>query len=99
MTRVRDVPVHDPTRVRDVRVAANDACGLAGFPADRAAAAELVATELATNLLKHAGGGQILIETVDAEPASDASAPQPALQIVAIDHGPGIPDLPAALGD
>ncbi|MET8641351.1 ATP-binding SpoIIE family protein phosphatase [Streptomyces sp. NPDC004096] len=99
MTRVRDVPVHDPTRVRDVRVAANDACGQAGFPADRTAAAELVATELATNLLKHAGGGQILIETVDAEPASDASAPQPALQIVAIDHGPGIPDLPAALGD
>lgn len=99
MTHVRDIPVHDPTRVRDVRFAAKDACGRAGFPPDRTAAAELVATELATNLLKHAGGGQILIETVDAGPGHGASEPRPALQITAIDHGPGIEDLPTALGD
>jgi anti-sigma regulatory factor (Ser/Thr protein kinase) len=99
MARIRDVPVHDPTRVRDARVAAKEACGQAGFHPDRAAAAELVATELATNLLKHAGGGQILIETVDSDPEPGASAARPVLQIVAIDHGPGIPDLSAALGD
>ncbi|WP_055490918.1 ATP-binding SpoIIE family protein phosphatase [Streptomyces sp. TP-A0356] len=99
MTRVWDVPVHDSTRLRDVRVAAKEVCGRAGFDEDRGAAAELVTTELATNLLKHAGGGQILLETVDAELGSGASAPQPALQIVAIDHGLGIPDLSAALGD
>lgn len=99
MTLVRDVPVHDPTRVRDVRVAAEEACVQSGFPAGRAAAAALVATELATNLLKHAGGGQVLIETVDAEPEREVSAPRPALQITAIDHGPGIADLSAALGD
>ncbi|MEU8588923.1 ATP-binding SpoIIE family protein phosphatase [Streptomyces sp. NPDC048664] len=99
MSHVRDVPVHDPTRVRDARVAAKDASAQAGLPADRAAAAELVATELATNLLKHAGGGQILIETVDAALVDGAAEPRPALQITAIDHGPGIEDLPAALGD
>ncbi|MGR6968454.1 SpoIIE family protein phosphatase [Streptomyces cynarae] len=99
MTRVWDVPVHDSTRVRDVTVAVQDTCGHAGFDDSRTAAAVLVATELSTNLLKHAGGGHILIDTVDADLTSDAAARKPALQIVAIDHGPGIPDLAAALGD
>ncbi|MGW5664862.1 SpoIIE family protein phosphatase [Streptomyces sp. NPDC003758] len=99
MTRVWDVPVHDSTRVRDVAVAVQDSCGHAGFDDGRTAAAVLVATELSTNLLKHAGGGRILIDTVDADLTSDTAVRKPALQIVAIDHGPGIPDLAAALGD
>ncbi|MFF3907978.1 SpoIIE family protein phosphatase [Streptomyces sp. NPDC001848] len=99
MTRVWDVPVHDSTRVRDVAVAAREACDHAGFDDGRSAAAVLVATELATNLLKHAGGGRILIDTVDADLTPEAAAGETALQIVAIDHGPGIPDLAAALGD
>ncbi|MEV6741115.1 ATP-binding SpoIIE family protein phosphatase [Streptomyces sp. NPDC051104] len=99
MTHVWDVPVYDSTRVRDVAVAAHEACGHGGFDDARTAAAVLVATELATNLLKHAGGGRVLIETVDADLTSEAAARGPALQIVAMDHGPGIPDLAAALGD
>ncbi|MEV6025976.1 ATP-binding SpoIIE family protein phosphatase [Streptomyces sp. NPDC052036] len=99
MTRVWDVPVHDTTRLRDVRVAAEEACGHAGFGADREAAAVLVATELATNLLKHAGGGQILLETPAAPDGAAADGERAAVQIVAIDHGPGIPDLSAALHD
>ncbi|MFJ5531895.1 SpoIIE family protein phosphatase [Streptomyces sp. NPDC093261] len=99
MTRVWDVPVHDTTRLRDVRVAAEEACGHAGLGADREAAAVLVATELATNLLKHAGGGQILLETTAAPDGADAGGDRAALQIVTIDHGPGIPDLSAALRD
>ncbi|MFJ9963227.1 SpoIIE family protein phosphatase [Streptomyces avermitilis] len=99
MTRVREVPVHDSTRVRDVRVAAEAAARQAGLDEDRTAAAALVATELATNLLKHAGGGRILIDSVDAYLGPPTASPDPVVQIVAIDHGPGITDLPAALGD
>ncbi|MFF1449952.1 SpoIIE family protein phosphatase [Streptomyces sp. NPDC058274] len=99
MTRVWYVPVHDSTRVRDVRVAAETAAGHAGLDKDRTAVAALVATELATNLLKHAGGGQILIDTVDADLALPGAGPAPALQILAIDHGPGIADVSAALRD
>ncbi|CAM5275257.1 hypothetical protein SALBM311S_00271 [Streptomyces alboniger] len=65
MPRVWDIPVHDSTRVRDVRVAAEHAAVRAGLDEPRTAAAALVATELATNLLKHAGGGQVLIDVVD----------------------------------
>ncbi|MEU6095197.1 ATP-binding SpoIIE family protein phosphatase [Streptomyces sp. NPDC047079] len=99
MTRVWDVPVHDATRLRDVRMATEEACGHAGFGEDREAAAMLVATELATNLLKHAGGGQILLETVDAPAGADTGGEPSALQIVTIDHGPGIRDVSAALHD
>ncbi|WP_269855870.1 ATP-binding SpoIIE family protein phosphatase [Streptomyces sp. RPT161] len=91
MTRVWDVPVHDSTRVRDVRVAVEAACGHTGLTADRTADADLVATELATNLLRHAGGGRVLIDT-----PNDG---QPVVQILAVDHGPGIPDVLAALRD
>lgn len=96
MTRVWDVPVHDSTRLRDARVAAECASALAGLDRARADAAALVATELATNLLKHAHGGQLLVEAV-CGPGGRAAGLM--VQIAAVDHGPGMADVPAALGD
>jgi anti-sigma regulatory factor (Ser/Thr protein kinase) len=63
--------------------------------ADRAGAtpagkwrAELVATELATNLLRHAKpGGWVLMRPVPAR----------AIELVAVDHGPGIADVAGAV--
>ncbi|MBV1939327.1 SpoIIE family protein phosphatase [Streptomyces sp. BV286] len=98
MPRVWDVPVHDSTRVRDARVAAELAAGLAGLDGKRTAAAALVATELATNLLKHGRGGQLLIENV-APAAGAVPGGMSVVQIAAIDHGPGMADVPAALRD
>jgi anti-sigma regulatory factor (Ser/Thr protein kinase) len=50
--------------------------------------AELVATELATNLVRHAKpGGWVLMRPV----------PPGAVELVAVDHGPGIGDLDAVL--
>ncbi|MEU1271218.1 ATP-binding SpoIIE family protein phosphatase [Streptomyces sp. NPDC005799] len=99
MPRVWDVPVHDSTRVRDARVAAERAAALAGLDAKRTAALSLVATELATNLVKHAGGGQLLVELVPPALPADAAVPARLVQIAAIDHGPGIADVSAALSD
>lgn len=96
MPRVWEVPVHDSTRVRDARVAAENAAALAGLDEPRKASAALVATELATNLLKYAGGGRILIEVVDPPTPSDGAC---LVQIAAIDHGPGMSDVAAALRD
>ncbi|MET7295750.1 ATP-binding SpoIIE family protein phosphatase [Streptomyces griseoloalbus] len=98
MPRVWDVPVQDSTRVRDVRVAAEDAAALAGLDERRLAAVSLVATELATNLLKHAQAGQVLVDVVD-PPAAREGRPGRAVQITAIDHGPGIADVAGALRD
>ncbi|WP_217242760.1 ATP-binding SpoIIE family protein phosphatase [Streptomyces sp. AC555_RSS877] len=97
MPRVWEVPVHDSTRVRDARVAAVNAATSARLDEPRTAAAALVATELATNLLKHAGGGLILIEVV--APPTPTGGGACLVQIAAIDHGPGMSDVAAALRD
>ncbi|MFI0228430.1 SpoIIE family protein phosphatase [Streptomyces sp. NPDC017086] len=94
MSRVWEVPVHDSTRVRDARIAAREACGESGLAPARTAAAELVATELATNLLRHADGGRMVVNLV--EPPDGAGT---SVQLFSLDQGPGIPDVGAALRD
>ncbi|MEV6836554.1 SpoIIE family protein phosphatase [Streptomyces sp. NPDC051133] len=96
MTRVWDIPVHDSTRVRDVRVATEEASTRARLDAHRTAVAALVATELATNLLKHAGGGRLVIGLVE---RPGGACRGPAVQLVSLDHGPGIRDVTAAMRD
>ncbi|HZF92349.1 ATP-binding SpoIIE family protein phosphatase [Streptomyces sp.] len=98
MNRAWDVPVHDSTRVRDVRVAAETACREARLGPHRTAIAALVATELATNLLKHADGGRVVINLAE-RPAANGPDRAPAVQLVAVDHGPGIADVAAARRD
>ncbi|MFH8336641.1 SpoIIE family protein phosphatase [Streptomyces sp. AM6-12] len=94
MSRVWEVPVHDPTRVRDARTAVHEACARAGLGPERTAAGELVATELATNLLRHAGGGILLVNLVTPPSGSGTS-----VRLFTLDHGPGIADVTAALRD
>ncbi|MFI0538405.1 SpoIIE family protein phosphatase [Streptomyces sp. WSLK1-3] len=97
MSRVWDIPVQDSTRVRDVRVAAEAACARAALDAHATAVAALVATELATNLVKHAGGGRVLIHL--AAPSDTLVEDVPCVQIASLDHGPGIDNVPAAMRD
>ncbi|WP_433917767.1 SpoIIE family protein phosphatase [Streptomyces canus] len=97
MTRVWDIPVQDSTRVRDVRVAAEAACADAGLDAHATAVAALVATELGTNLVKHAGGGRVLINP--AAPSDTCAEDVSCVQIASLDHGPGIDNVPAAMRD
>ncbi|MFF3334012.1 SpoIIE family protein phosphatase [Streptomyces sp. NPDC002888] len=98
MSRVWDIPVHDSTRVRDVRVAVEAACVQAGLDPRRADVAALVGTELATNLVKHAEGGRVVIELVD-DPALTTGPRRSSVQVLSLDHGPGIADVTAALSD
>ncbi|WP_458247508.1 SpoIIE family protein phosphatase [Streptomyces sp. MAI_2237] len=99
MPRVWDVPVHDSTRLRDARLAVEEAAVAAGLDEGRTAAAALVATELATNLLKHADGGRLLIDVVPPPAPVEGGDRTRFVQISALDHGPGIADVPAALDD
>jgi anti-sigma regulatory factor (Ser/Thr protein kinase) len=97
MSRVWDIPVQDSTRVRDVRVATEVACATTGLDAHATAVAALVATELATNLVKHASGGRIVIDLTG--PADTLAPAGPCVQITSLDHGPGMGDIAAALHD
>lgn len=58
----------------------------------RGGAAALAATEMATNLLKHAGSGNMLLQRVQENGYSG-------LRLIAVDKGPGIADITRALED
>lgn len=59
--------------------------GLGFSPADTGRVA-IVATELATNLLRHGGGGEMLVGMIDDHAG-------PSVEIIAIDKGPGMSDV------
>ena len=84
--------VEDRSQVAELRRAAVELAQRGGFDEPSAARVALVATEMATNLLKHAGRGQVLIE-------GRVGAPARRLDLIALDQGPGIADLRRALED
>lgn len=63
-----------------------------GFDETRAGQLALIVTEAGTNILKHAGGGEIHIG-----PAQSAAAI--GIDVLAVDDGPGIADIDACLVD
>lgn len=62
------------------------------MPEKRIADLSIVTAEAAGNLVKHADQGVLLVRTV-------RTAQQAGVEIVAIDRGPGLADLPRAIGD
>jgi anti-sigma regulatory factor (Ser/Thr protein kinase) len=54
----------------------------------------IVATEACTNLLKHAGRGQILLQT-----SAEEQSGIPILELLAVDQGPGMENLDTCLRD
>lgn len=60
------------------------------FSPDDLARIEIALSELASNMVKHAGGGRLTIQRIQRDDREG-------VLIIAKDHGPGIPDLGAAL--
>ena len=61
---------------------------------ERSGRAALVVTELATNLVKHARGGEILLR-----PLTSSIGEPEGIEILAVDKGPGIPDVAPSRSD
>lgn len=81
-------PVNDVSLVAEPRRAAQWLASRLEFPEERVGRTALVVSELGTNLAKHARGGEMLMRPLTAEDG-DAEG----LEIVALDKGPGIPDV------
>jgi anti-sigma regulatory factor (Ser/Thr protein kinase) len=84
--------VADGSQVGEARRSAIDVATQMGFDESSAGRVALVATELATNLLKHAGSGELLIATY-------ADGTGTGVEIIALDRGPGIKNLAGSLRD
>ncbi|MCU1348296.1 MAG: anti-sigma regulatory factor, partial [Acidobacteria bacterium] len=85
------IAVHEQSQVAEARRIAQTSAGELHLDPVAAGRAALVATELATNLIKHGGGGSILIGADEELRGS--------IEIVAIDKGKGLPNVQQALAD
>jgi anti-sigma regulatory factor (Ser/Thr protein kinase) len=78
--------VGDSSQVGEVRRAVSAAARCAGLPEDVVGRVALVATEIATNLLKHAGAGMVVARRL---PAIGGAG----IELLGLDSGPGMADV------
>src|SRR4051812_27452525 len=83
--------VDDPSGVAPARRAAEQLADDLGFDERRRGEVAIVVTELATNLVRHGGGGEIVLRVSRAE--------TPTVDAIAYDRGDGIRDPARALED
>ena len=86
------VELSDPSHTGEARRLAVHCSERSGLGETERGAIAIAVTELATNILKHAGSGTILCEIL----GQNGNA---GLRVLALDKGPGIPDLGRALED
>src|SRR5262249_12574606 len=88
----RRIAVDDPSYVAGARREVENQARAINLGQEEIARAALVATELSTNLVRHGGGGQLLVRSL---PTTTVTG----LELVAIDRGAGIRDVAASLRD
>jgi anti-sigma regulatory factor (Ser/Thr protein kinase) len=83
--------VDDPSGVAPARRAAEQLADDLGLDERRRGEVAIVVTELATNLVRHGRGGEIILRI--------SRGPEPTIDAIASDHGPGIANLARARED
>jgi anti-sigma regulatory factor (Ser/Thr protein kinase) len=89
---MKSVGVNDQSGVAEARRAATNLAGRAGFTEVDTGKLALIATELATNLVKHGSGGEILVSTYEDNESKG-------IEILALDRGAGMGNVAACLED
>jgi anti-sigma regulatory factor (Ser/Thr protein kinase) len=84
--------VNDESQVSEARREASAVAKRQGLNEIDAGRVALVTTELATNLLKHARGGEILVDPYE-------EGGRGGILLLALDKGPGMPSVQACLAD
>lgn len=88
MTTTAAFAVTDSSQIAEPRRAVQHLAERLEFSAERAGRAALVASELATNLSKHARGGEIVVRMIAA-----GDDTRTGIEILALDKGPGMSDM------
>jgi anti-sigma regulatory factor (Ser/Thr protein kinase) len=90
LTQTSVVPIRDPSQVALARHKIAEISKHLDLDEQRRSAINIVVTELANNVLQHAGGGDLYIQYLQ---------PIGALEIAAVDHGRGIANIQQCLED
>jgi anti-sigma regulatory factor (Ser/Thr protein kinase) len=85
----RAIVVQDPSQIAQARRASVELASAVGLDEERKGRLSLVVTESGTNLLRHAGGGQILLRAVHG----------PGVEVLALDRGPGMTNVTRCMED
>src|SRR5687767_10723946 len=86
------VIVDEQSQIGSARRTANALGHAHGLGTDALGRLAIVVTEAATNVLRHGGSGVLVLRALH---ASDG----PAIELLALDKGPGIPGVERAMGD
>jgi anti-sigma regulatory factor (Ser/Thr protein kinase) len=92
MNHAVSVPVTDSTCVAQARRAAIDVAHSLNFSVERAGRVAIVCTELASNIVKHAASGEMVITQVQ-------NSHQRSVELLALDKGPGMENVAECLRD
>ena len=92
MNAHQTIPVREMSQAGQARRTAAALAERLGFDSEESGRLGLVVTEAATNLVKHAQGGEIVLG-----PSFEGEARS--VEVLAMDRGPGIPDIDRALSD
>lgn len=93
VNRCISLMISDESHVAETRRNAQVFAGEAGFDEVRAGKLAIVATEAATNILKHAGDGEIVFQSIRKNGNIGG------VEMLALDKGPGMQDIEACLRD
>jgi anti-sigma regulatory factor (Ser/Thr protein kinase) len=86
------VKVTEASQVGEVRRTVAAVCTSVGLDETEGGRAAIIATEAATNILKHARGGEVVVTPL--------ARPGPVgVELLVLDRGPGIADIEASLSD
>lgn len=87
-----ELRITDASYVGEARRRAQELAGAIELTSDAAGRLAIVVTEVVSNIVKHAGEGDVVLAAVTGEKSAS-------IQILASDHGPGIVDVEAAIRD
>lgn len=90
LDQTRVIPVVDASQVGEARRAVASLTAQMGVDEENAGRVAIVVTELAANVARHGGGGTLLVRSM---------ANATAVEVIAIDKGPGMADLQRAMRD
>jgi anti-sigma regulatory factor (Ser/Thr protein kinase) len=86
------IPISDSSGVGEVRRAASTLAASLGFADIARESVSIVATEAASNVIKHAGRGEVVVRRVRHD--GDAG-----IELIVLDKGPGMADVARCLAD
>jgi anti-sigma regulatory factor (Ser/Thr protein kinase) len=84
--------IGDPSEVAPARRGVAALATRLGFDVEGAGRASLVATEIGTNLVKHGGGGELILKAI-------TEGSRHGIELLGLDKGPGIDDIAKCLRD